>query len=94
MNKETREQLTKKNSLLVREYNKHFERKIMLEIELSLQRKLDPEEVSAKKPLRVSSDGHVMSHQEIKRKEHIMLLDEELEKVTMILGTISELFEE
>ncbi len=80
-----------KKDLLVREWNKHFERKTMLELQITLQRELDPEEVSARKPLRFAQNGQPISYQEIKRKEHIKILEGELEDANLILKTIESL---
>ena len=87
------EKLTKikKEDILIREFNKHFERKVMLELQIALQEQLDPEEMSAKKPLRLGIDGKPISWQEIKRKEHIEILRGELENVELIIKTIENL---
>ena len=82
-----------KQDILTREYNRHFERKTMLELQIALQRKLDPEEMSAKKPLRFGNDGRPISYTEIKRKEHIEILEGELDDTKMVLETISDLEE-
>lgn len=80
-----------KESILIREFNKHYERKIMLELQIALQNQLNPEEISAKKPLRFAQNGTPISYEEIKRKDHILMLEKELEDVELILKTIEEL---
>lgn len=80
-----------KNDILTREFNKFFEKKIMLELQIALQKELDPEEMSAKKPLRMGSNGQPISWEEIKRKEHIGILETELESVELVLKVIKEL---
>jgi len=82
---------TKKEDILIREHNKHFERKTMLELQIALQEKLDPDEKSAKKPLRLGTNGQPISWEEITRKEHIKILQGKLESVELILLTIKEL---
>jgi hypothetical protein len=86
------EQITRitKESLLNREWNKHFERKTLLELQIALQKQLDPEEKSAKKPLRMGSNGQPISWEEITRAEHIDILDKELEDVNLVLKIIEE----
>ena len=80
-----------RKEILTRELRKHFERKTMLELQIALQEKLDPEEKSAKKPLRLGTNGQPISWEEITRKEHIKILQGELESVELILQTIKEL---
>lgn len=80
-----------KKDILVREFNKHYERKIMFELQIALQNQLDPEEISAKKPLRLAQNGTPISYEEIKRKDHILMLEKELDDVELILKTIEEL---
>lgn len=82
---------TEKGDILIREYNKHFERKTMLELQIALQAELDPNEISAKKPLRIGTDGRPMSYRDISRKEHIEILTGELEDVDLILSVIEKL---
>lgn len=81
----------KKEDLLNREWNKNFEKKVMLQLQIKLQESLDPEEVSARKPLRFAQNGQPISYQDIKRKEHIEMLSKELENVELILKTIESL---
>ena len=80
-----------KKEVLLRELKKHAERKVMLELQIALQRELDPEEMSARKPLRFGSNGQPISYQEIKRKEHIVILESELEDVNLILKVVESL---
>jgi len=88
---ENSEKKISKNSILIREFNKHFERKTMLEIEIALQKQLDQEEMSAKKPINFDRNGNPISYREIKRKEHVEILEENLEKVDLIIKTIQSL---
>ena len=79
--------------ILNREFNKFFEKIILLDLQIALQRKLDPEEVSARKPIRYNQQGQPISYEEIKRKEHIAVLEKEREDAQLILDTIKELEE-
>lgn len=76
--------------ILKAEYDKFFEKKTMLELQIALQKKLDPDEISAKKPLRLSQDGKPISYQDISRKEYITILEKDLENVEQVLETIEE----
>lgn len=79
-----------KEEILNRELRKHVERKTMLELQISLQKKLDPKEMSAKKPLRTREDGTVLSYETISRGQHIGILEEELENTNLVIQTITE----
>ena len=81
-----------KEEILNRELRKQVERKVLLELQIALQRELDPVDVSAKKPLRRNESGQVISWQEITRKEHIEMLEKELEEVDLVLKTIENQF--
>lgn len=80
-----------KSDILIREWNKYFERKIMTEFTLAHQRKLDPSEMSANKVLSRGADGRPTSTRAISRKEHIEILEGELGGINLILETIKEL---
>lgn len=80
-----------KQQILNREWNKFFERKVMLEFEIALQRELNPEEKSAKKPIRFGANGQPVSWEEITRKEYISILENELEAVELKLKIIQEI---
>jgi len=80
-----------KKEILEREYKKYFEKKVMLEFEIALQRKLDPNEKSAKKPRQYASNGSIMSYDEITRKEYIEIKEDLLEDINVKLETIKEL---
>lgn len=80
-----------KESVLTREFNKYFERKVMLEFQIKVQEQLDPKEMSAKKPLQFGQNGQPVSYKDIKRSEHIVMLQEQLENTELLLSTISEL---
>lgn len=80
-----------KKETLTRELRKHAERKTMLELQIALQCELDPQEMSARKPLRTGSDGKPLSYQEITRREYIGILEKELEDVELVLKTIESL---
>ena len=82
---------TTKQEILDREYNKHFELAVMLSLQIALQKKLPPEEVSAKKVLKRDSQGNPVSTQDITRGEHIELLEKQLEEQELIIKTIQEL---
>ncbi len=84
------EKITKQD-ILIREFNKHFEKKIMKEFEIAFQKELNPDEISAKKPLRFASNGQPMSWQEISRKDYIQILEKELEMEELILKVIKDL---
>lgn len=84
----------RKEDILTREWNKHQERKIMLELQIALQKELDPQEMSARKPLRLGSDGKPLSYQEITRREYIGILEGELEDVNLIISTIEKMCNE
>lgn len=86
--------LTCANDILSREYNKQFERKVMLTLDIAHQRELDPEEFSSKKVLRRGSDGTPLSYQDIPRKEYIAIKEKELESVELVIKVIEGLFEE
>ena len=81
-----------KEEILNREQRKHYEKKIMLELQIALQRKLNPEEISAKKPLRFAQNGQPISWEEVSRKKHIEMLEGELENVNQVLETIEEYY--
>ena len=81
-----------KEEILNRELRKQVERNVLLELQIALQKKLDPVEVSAKKPLRRNESGQVISWQAITRKEHIEMLEKELEEVDLVLKTIENQF--
>ena len=80
-----------KKEILSREFKKFGERKIMLELQIALQRELDPEEMSAKKPLQYNNAGQPISYEKIKRKEHIVILEKELEDIVLVLKIIKDL---
>ena len=84
--------LKEKDEFLEREYNTTIEKKTMIELEIALQSKLDPNEMSAKKPLAHDSRGQAVSWREISRKEYIDICEADLEKVNLKLETIKELF--
>lgn len=79
-----------KEEILDRELKKHVERKTLLELQIALQKKLDPKEMSAKKPLRIREDGTPLSWETISRGEHINVLEGELENVNLVIQTILE----
>ncbi len=81
-----------KEEILDRELKKHLERKTMLELQIALQNKLDPEEKSAKKPLRIGTNGQPISWEEITRKEHISILGKELDDTNLVVETIKEAY--
>lgn len=83
-------QKIQKEEILNREFNKFFEKKLMLELQIALQKKLNPDEKSAKKPLRFAQNGQPISWEEITRKEHIEILEKEIDDVSQILETIKE----
>ena len=80
-----------KRDILIREWNKHTERKIMLELQILLQEKLPPDEISAQKPSRFNQNNQPISYQSITRKEHIEILRGELESVNLVLETIENM---
>mgnify|MGYP001562941288 CR=1 FL=1 len=80
-----------KQEIVNREFNKYFEKKTMLEFEIALQKQLDPEELSARKPLATSAQGQPISWKQIRRKEHIEELEKSLENVDLILKTLENL---
>ena len=80
-----------KQEILTREFNKHYERKVMHELQIALQKELDPDEVSARKPLRMGQNGQPISWEEISRKKHIEMLEKELEDIELVLKTIKNL---
>ena len=81
----------RKEDILTREWNKHAERKTMLELQIALQKELDPQEMSARKPLRTGTDGKPLSYQEITRREYIGILERELEDVNLVIKVIESL---
>lgn len=80
-----------KEEILEREFKKYGEKKVMLELQIALQNELNPDEISAKKPLRMGANGQPVSWSEITRKEHIKILTDELESIETILKTIKNL---
>lgn len=82
---------TKKEDILIREYNKNLESKVMKEFEIALQEKLDPNEMSAQEILKRDANGKPLSYQTINRKRYLEILREELERVELRLQTIKEL---
>ena len=86
------EPLKIKEEVLDKEFKKWYEEKIMLEFEIALQGKLDPDEISAKKPLKYASNGQVISSQDITRKEYIEIKTIQLDAVNLKLETIKELY--
>jgi len=82
-----------RNETLAREYGKNLEKKVMLEIEIALQKELDPKEMSAKKPLSYNSQGQPQSYKQIERGEYIGILEENLEKINTLLKVIIDLFD-
>jgi hypothetical protein len=83
--------LKEKNEFLEREYNTTIEKKTMIELEIALQKKLDPEEMSATKTLARGPDGRPISSREITRKEYIKIKEDDLDAVNLRLDTIKEL---
>lgn len=78
-----------KESILNEEYNKFFKKKTMLALQISLQKKLSPSEISAKKPLSYDTNGNPISWEKITRGEYIGILEKELEDVNQVLETIT-----
>ena len=83
----------KRIEVLNRELEKNVEVQTMLHIELALQKKLDPEEMSATEILKRNDSGQPMSSQKISRKRYIEIKEEELEAVDLRIETISELLQ-
>ncbi|HEC65727.1 MAG TPA: hypothetical protein ENI23_10550 [bacterium] len=83
----------KRIEVLNRELEKNVETQTMLHIELALQKKLDPEEMSATEILKRNDSGQPMSSQKISRKRYIEIKEEELEAVDLRIETISELLQ-
>ncbi|HEC65718.1 MAG TPA: hypothetical protein ENI23_10505 [bacterium] len=83
----------KRIEVLNRELEKNVEVQTMLHIELALQKKLDPEEMSATEILKRNDSGQPMSSQKITRKRYIEIKEEELEAVDLRIETISELLQ-
>lgn len=79
-----------KEEILNRELKKNIERKTMLQLQLSLNKKLDPNEVSGRLPLRRREDGTVLSWKDAKRSELIEVWENELEQVDLVIKTIEE----
>lgn len=86
--------LTCANDILSREYNKHYKKKVLLSIEIALQKELPSDEISAKKPLAFDRSGKAISYTDITRKEYIEILEKRLDDVNLNLKVIESLFEE
>ena len=80
-----------REKLLTDELVKNVERKTRLEIEIALQKELDPEETSARRPLKYDQDGRAISWESIKRKEHIEILVNELEAVELRINVLKNI---
>ncbi len=74
----------KRDEVLKREHDKFVEQAVMLQVNISLQKKLDPNEMSARKKLSPTSS------RDIKRSEHIQMLEKELEGINRIIETVEE----
>lgn len=74
--------------ILICEFNKYFKQKIMTELQISLQSELNPNEKSARRPIRFNSSGQAVSWEEITRAEHIKELKEKLEGIELVLKII------
>ena len=71
---------------------KVIENKANTEIEINYQRTLPPEEMSAKKPLKIGFGGQPSSWQEIKRSEHIGILEDKLADLNVLIQIIEDLY--
>lgn len=80
----------KRKDILIREFNRYEENRIMLELKIAHQGELDPNEMSADKILSRNSQGQPASTKRITRKEHIGIMKEELEGVELALKIIEE----
>jgi len=85
-------QQKEREEILDRELKKNIEKATMLEIEIALQKELDPEEKSAKKVKSYDSNGRPQSYSQIKRREYIDIKEEELNSVKLLIKTIKDLY--